>query len=96
MNGVAVMKYRKFFCAFLLAAALLCACGQDRTAPNEPAPGPSDQAEAQPIFWNDLRWDEHLELVYAQNMALQGSPLTASSICWSRRTWALRQIPRRT
>ena len=70
MNGVAVMKYRKFFCAFLLAAALLCACGQDRTAPNEPAPGPSDQAEAQPIFWNDLRWDEHLELVYAQSFAV--------------------------
>ena len=70
MNGGAVMKYRKFFCAFLLAAALLCACGQDRTAPNEPAPGPSDQAEAQPIFWNDLRWDEHLELVYAQSFAV--------------------------
>ena len=70
MNGVAVMKYRKFFCAFLLAAALLCACGQDRTAPNEPAPGPSDQAEAQPISWNDLRWDEHLEVVYAQSFAV--------------------------
>ena len=63
MNEDTVMKHRKFFFALLLAL-LLCACGQQdpeqqdpeyRDLPLEPYTPPA-------ISWNDVQWDERLEL----------------------------------
>ena len=74
MNEDTVMKYRKFFFALLLAL-LLCACGQQdpeqrdpeyRDLPLEPYTPPA-------ISWNDVQWDEHLELEYAQMFSVDYS-----------------------
>ena len=66
------MKRWKIFLPFLLLALSLCACGETSPdQPDEPAqPEPSDQAEAQPLTWDSLNWDEHLELTYAQSFAV--------------------------
>ena len=57
--------------AILLLALLLCACGGTQTAPDAPAPvEPPAQAEVQALSWNDLAWDGHLELAYAQSFAV--------------------------
>ena len=57
--------------AVLLLALLLCACGETRNEPDAPAPAePSAQAEAPALSWDDLAWDEHLELAYAQSFAV--------------------------
>ena len=68
------MTYRKLFFALLLASALLCACGgkddvQQPEAPAPEAPHPPQEAEA-PLSWNELSWDEHLPLSYAQSFAV--------------------------
>ncbi len=69
-----MMKHRKFFFALLLAL-LLCACGQQdpeqqdpeyRDLPLEPYTPPA-------ISWNDVQWDEHLELEYAQMFSVDYS-----------------------
>lgn len=74
MNEDTVMKHRKFFFALLLAL-LLCACGQQdpeqrdpeyRDLPLEPYTPPA-------ISWNDVQWDEHLELEYAQMFSVDYS-----------------------
>ena len=63
------MKRWKVFLPLLLL--VLCACGQDQTESDAPAPAePPAQAEVLPLSWNDLTWDEHLELAYAQSFAV--------------------------
>ena len=66
------MKRWKIFLPLLLLLLSLCACGgKSPEQPDEPAPPePSDQAEAQPLSWDSLSWDEHLELAYAQSFAV--------------------------
>ena len=57
--------------AVLLLALLLCACGGTQAAPDAPAPAePPAQAEVPAPSWDDLAWDEHLELDYAQSFAV--------------------------
>ena len=68
------MTYRKLFFALLLASALLCACGgkddvQQPEASAPEAPQPPQEAEA-PLSWNELSWDEHLPLSYAQSFSV--------------------------
>ena len=66
------MKRWKIFLPLLLLSLSLCACGEKTPEqPSEPAqPEQSDQTEAQPLSWEDLSWDEHLELAYAQSFAV--------------------------
>ena len=60
--------------AVLLLALLLCACGGTQTASDTagiPAPAePPAQEEVPALSWNNLAWDEHLELAYAQSFAV--------------------------
>ena len=60
--------------AVLLLALLLCACGGPQTAPDTldtSAPAePSAETEVPALSWDDLAWDEHLELAYAQSFAV--------------------------
>ena len=86
MKGEAVMRYRKFFCALLLAAALLCACGQQEPeAPSAPEEAGGEQAPA----WSELSWDEHLELQYAQSFAVDFSAEDYARITIDQETYLL-------
>ena len=60
--------------AVLLLALFLCACGRTQTAPDTPdtpaSAEPPAQEEVPALSWDDLTWDEHLELAYAQSFAV--------------------------
>ena len=57
--------------AVLLLALLLCACGGTQTESDTSAPAePPAQEEVPALSWNNLAWDEHLELAYAQSFAV--------------------------
>ena len=57
--------------AVLLLALLLCACGETQVAPDVSDPAePPARAEVPALSWEDLAWDEHLELTYAQSFAV--------------------------
>ena len=64
------MKNWKTLAALLLALLLtLCACAQSGTDGGEPDP-PQESPTEQDISWEDLTWDESLELDYAQQFSV--------------------------
>ncbi len=72
MREETVMTYRKFFRALLLAALLLCACGQQQPSPSG---DPSSQAPSRSgLSWDDLAWSGCLQLDYAQMFAVDYGP----------------------
>ena len=72
MREETVMTYRKFFRALLLAALLLCACGQQQPSPSgEP---PSQAPSRSGLSWDDLAWSGRLQLDYAQMFAVDYGP----------------------
>ena len=72
MREETVMTYRKFFRALLLAALLLCACGQQQPSPSGE---PSSQAPSRSgLSWDDLAWSGCLQLDYARMFAVDYGP----------------------
>ena len=54
-----------------LMLLVLCACGQNQAEPDTPTPAePPALEEVLPLSWDDLTWDEHLELTYAQSFSV--------------------------
>ena len=53
----------------LLLALLLCACAPEG-ARGTPPPPDAPQQESQPLSWDSLVWDEHLELLYAKQFSV--------------------------
>lgn len=72
------MKYRKLFFLLVLAAVLLCACGQQPAQPQTPdtppvsqdAPSEQPADNQEPCRWDDLSWGSPMELTYAQQFSV--------------------------
>ena len=65
------MKLWKIVVPLLALALALCACapGGAQTDP-PPTPEPSQGADPAVRSWNDVSWDEHMELEYAQSFSV--------------------------
>lgn len=61
------MKYWKLFLALLALALVLCACTPGGAQTSVPPPEePSQGADPAITSWNDVDWDQHMKLDYAQ------------------------------
>jgi len=73
---------------FLLLALTLCACGQREPAQPDTPPPPVGEEAAVPS-WNDLEWNGHLKLDYAQCFAVDCTPEGYARIAIDQETYLL-------
>ena len=57
---------------FLLLAPALCACGEKEA--ERPASPPDSPAAAESPVWDEMTWDDHLPLAYAQSFSVDYAP----------------------
>ena len=64
------MKLWKIVVPLLALALALCACAPAGETSKPPAQEPSQGADPAVRSWNDVPWDEHMELEYAQSFSV--------------------------
>ena len=72
---------------FLLLAPALCACGEKE--PERPTSPPDSPAAAESPVWDEMTWDDHLPLAYAQSFSVDYAPEGYARISIDQETYLL-------